>query len=477
LLSPHEQKAAARLSIFRGGFRREGAHAVAAARVPDLASLIDKSLIQVVTEFRSLDERVAGSPQQEGSQESGLRYEIHELLRQFLRDKLIEMGDEEEIARRHIEYFTAMAEKVEAHHYATVPHQWFMQLRAEQGNLRAALEWSLSAQRETQLGLRLVSSLGRFWYMGDAWKEGCEWLHTALAQVDATTPPAIHAMLLTQLGDLEHAMAEYPSAKRHLEEAVAIWSAIDDDLHLAWAIFHLGVLHSTIADYPKAEAYYDESLAIYRRLNEPWFVALLLMQQASTAITYDDFERGFELLEEALPILRTEEGSNTMAVALNLLGWASVHKGDHLIAIGNFNEALAIGQLQGNYQMMGWCLRNLGLAHVMIQEFDKAEQYLRQCLRFYQQISFKSGMVIAFEIQARAAAEQGNMEAGVRWLAVAEKLRQAIGLPRTSGDERLYYNRAYELTRAALGQAAWDAAWAVASKLTLDEALALVQGG
>lgn len=476
LLAPEEQKAAARLSIFRGGFRREGAQAVAGASLPILAALIDKSLVQVVTEFTD-QTTTSQEPSPSASSVSGLRYEIHELLRQYLRDKLVEMIEEDSVARRHIEFFTAMAEKVEAHHYATVPPAWFRQMRMEQGNLRAALEWALIGRNAPALGLRLVSSLGRFWYMGDAWKEGREWLQLALSLADVTTPPAIRAMVLTQLGDLEHSLAEYALAKRHTEEAISIWRAINDEPHLAWALFQSGFLNSTLAEFANAEALFDECLTIYRRLNEPWFEGLVLMQLASTFMSYDNFERAAELLDEAVPIFRTQDRTNIMAVALNLQGWCYVQQSDHLSAIDHFKEALEIGQIEGNYQSMGWSLRNLGMAHLLVHRLDDAQQYLRQCLRLYQQISFKSGIVIALEILASVVAEQGKAEEGVRWLAVAEKLRKEIGLPRTASDERLYTNHAYELTKAALSQAEWNSAYAAGSKLAVDEALALALGG
>lgn len=464
LLSPEEQKAAARLSIFRGGFHREGAQAVAGASLPTLAALIDKSLVQVVSESAS----------QIGKQEGGLRYDIHELLRQYLHDKLIEMGDEEAIARRHVEYFTAMAEKVESHHYATIPQEWLKQLRTEQGNLRAALAWSLNQRGAPQLGLRLVGALGRFWYMGDAWKEGREWLHTALSLIDDTTPPAVRAMVLTQLGDLEHAMAEYDLSRQHNEEALALWRALDDHPRLAWTLFQLGTLHSTIANFAQAEELFAESLTIYRRLDEPWFIGLILLQLASTLMSYDNYEGAAKLLDEAVPIFRAQARANIMGVALNLQGWCLVQQGDYDTAIEHFEEALTIGQGVGNWQAIGWSLRNLGMAHLLLHNLDQAEEYLRSCLRIYQQISFKSGMVIAFEILASVAAEQNKPKDGVRWLAVAENLRKAIGLPRTASDERLYSNRAYELTNAQLNRPTWAAEWAAGSRLSPDDAIALV---
>jgi hypothetical protein len=68
------------LSIFRGGFRREAGEMVAGATLPILAALIDKSLVQVVTE--SAEPETQQETQEGARRESSLRYEIHELLRQ-----------------------------------------------------------------------------------------------------------------------------------------------------------------------------------------------------------------------------------------------------------------------------------------------------------------------------------------------------------------------------------------------------------
>jgi tetratricopeptide (TPR) repeat protein len=481
LLPPAEQRAAAHLAIFRGGFGRDAALTVAGAALPALAALIDKSLVQVQADsaphvLQSSGPQSTGSPSTESQSTGALRYDIHELLRQYLREKLSEMGDEPAVARRHLDYFMRMAEEVETHHYATVPHALFKRLRAEQGNLRAAMEWSLRDEHAPQEGLRLVGALGRYWYMGDAWQEGREWLGLALTHaVDAATPPAVRATILTQLGDMEHAMAEYAIAKRHITEALNIWRTLDNARQLAWALFQMGVLQSTVAEFAEAEKCFEECLAIYRTLDDRWFIALVLMQLASTKISDNDFERAIELLDEAVPIFRNQERTNIVAVALNMQGWGYVQRGDYWAAIENFQEALAIGQLEGNYQSMGWSYRNLGMAYRLVHELDEAERNIRAALHLYQQISFKSGMVIAFEILASVAAEQGKAETGVRWIAVAEALRQSIGLPRTPSDERLYYNAALQLTTAALDPTAWQAAFAAGSKLPLDEALALAQ--
>ena len=82
-------------------------------------------------------------------------------------------------------------------------------------------------------------------------------------------------------------------------------------------------------------------------------------------------------------------------------------------------------------------------------------------------------MIIAFEALAAVTVEQGQPEMAVRWLGVAEELRRRTGQLRPLNEARLYYNRAYELTRAALSPSAWDAAYASGVALPLDKALTL----
>src|SRR5690606_16035812 len=80
LLSEDEQKIFMALAIFRGGFRREAAHAVAGAGLSTLAALVEKS-------FLTLSEKG--------------RYSIHELLRQFALEKMAAQPDLEAAIKAH----------------------------------------------------------------------------------------------------------------------------------------------------------------------------------------------------------------------------------------------------------------------------------------------------------------------------------------------------------------------------------------
>src|SRR5262249_5253315 len=74
-----------KLSVFRGGFTREGAHAGANAGLRDLTALLNKSLLR-------------------RDPASG-RYEIHELLRQYSEEQLEQSGQGRAAQEAHSFYF------------------------------------------------------------------------------------------------------------------------------------------------------------------------------------------------------------------------------------------------------------------------------------------------------------------------------------------------------------------------------------
>ena len=460
LLAPDEQRVAARLSVFRDGFQREAALAVAGAGLSQLAALIDKSLIYTVTESA-------------GAVSSLLRYGMHELLRQFLLQQARLHDDDRAISRRHAEYFTALAEQVDTHLYEDESPAWLGRLESEQGNLRAALEWCLTQDQAPAIGLRLAGALGRYWYLTVAWAEGRGWLQLALAHAPSGVDGDKRARALTKLGELCHVLSDYAAATRYLDEALACWRAQQDELETAWTLFQIGTLASTLGDPTRSVTYLEESLALYRRLDAPWHVAIVLMQLGSVVLNHEGAGRAVGLLDEAVPIFRRLQHDGGMGVSLNLLGWARLEQQDPAGARLHFQEALVTSQRHASQPVVAWSLRNLALAQLKERAFDAARRDLRACLRIYRQIGSRSGATIAFEILAALEADTAQPAAAVRWMGAAEQMRQMTGEPRAAFDEALYYRQARATTQAALDSDAWQAAWRAGAALTWEAAMDL----
>jgi predicted ATPase/DNA-binding SARP family transcriptional activator len=206
LLSAPEQEVLPRLSVFAGGFTVTSAARVCTDgderdALDVLGRLVERSLV------------VAGP----GSGET--RYRLLETVRQYAAERLGELGEPREASRAHAAAFLRLAEE------AFSPGSDGLALLArEQGNLRAALEWSFAAGDEA--GPRLARALGRFWHARHHLAEGRAWLERALAL--HRSDDALRAELLWLLGGLLQEVGDLTEAEEALTAGLRIAGAAGD---------------------------------------------------------------------------------------------------------------------------------------------------------------------------------------------------------------------------------------------------------
>jgi predicted ATPase len=240
LLTPDEQVLFCRLSVFAGGWTVEAAATV--ARVDGnldifdgLASLVDKSLVQ--------------------SQETGAepRFVILETIREFGLDRLREDDDQGLTTEQaHAGYFLSLAEQALAGLVGSQQESWLARLDSEDGNIRAALTWSLE-HGATETAVRLARALWRYWSTRGRLIEGRTWLERALALPNvAEVPVRVHADAHNALGNILGDSAEYTLARQHYEEALALRREIADSEGIAGALNNLGIVAAWLGDYDGA---------------------------------------------------------------------------------------------------------------------------------------------------------------------------------------------------------------------------------
>jgi DNA-binding SARP family transcriptional activator/predicted ATPase len=164
-LSSQEQLALMRLSIFRGGFRASAAEAVAQLPLPQLATLVHKSLIQ--TDFHSG------------------RFDIHQLLIQFAHQKLSQQPDEEQrTLERHAAYFAAFLQQRETALQRAGAKATITEIQDEIDNIRAAWSWSVDHGR-LDLAAQASGSLGVFYGLKSLHHETLSVFGSALTALSA----------------------------------------------------------------------------------------------------------------------------------------------------------------------------------------------------------------------------------------------------------------------------------------------------
>jgi predicted ATPase len=245
LLSTGEQSLFERLSVFVGGFTLDAAAEICDAGVDGLQSLTDKSLLQC---------------QQE-------RFTMLETIREYALERL-EQANPTPWRVRHAEYFATQAEAAGLD--ARPPDQnewleradhpeWLDRLEQEQGNWRAALEFT-ETNGLLELQLRLVAALAPFWSFRGHYREGGARLAEAL-RATGDIPPGLQARLLGQAAWIAMRLGQLDDAIAFALKRRALAAQLDDPMALISATIQLGFAEALTGDLDSAQDHLGNAVA------------------------------------------------------------------------------------------------------------------------------------------------------------------------------------------------------------------------
>ncbi|MGI8642487.1 MAG: ATP-binding protein [Thermomicrobiales bacterium] len=422
LLTRDEQTLFRRLAIFAGGFTREAGAAVvnlhpgetreSAFTFDQLASLIDKSLLQIAT-----------------SATGHSRYHMLETVREFGLAQLAGTGEAQLTRQSHAAWYRAFASDAFHHIAGSKQAAWLDRIADEHANLRLTLAW-FTDQGDTSELLRLVATLAPFWEERSHLIEGRAWLERAAA-LSRHANAAERLPVATAAGTLAWLQGDFARATCWHQQALALARQLGDRAAEAVSLSNLGVQAQEVEDYGAAIVFFDASLSIGRDLDSPRHVIQALHNFGVVAWLQGERVVADELLEEALTMARKAGESWTVPSTLVALGHVAFDQGDLEQAVVRFRESLDTSRARGN----------------------------------------QGQLIDALEGLARVGATRGAAESTTRVLAAATSLRQAIGMAR-SASELTYFEPIIATLRNMLGDDAFARAWESGSSLWVEDAIA-----
>ena len=356
LLSEEERRLFARLSVFPGGTTLEAAAEVCLEGDQETAlglleSLHDASLLVA----------------QEGG--AVMRYTLLETVRQYGADRLQESADDE-TGRRHAEWYLALAERAEQELSGDRQTAWFATLDAEHDNLRAALAY-LEATGASDLQLRLVVALSRFWYVRAHLGEARRRLDDALA-AEAAQPPLLRRRALTAAGAIALLQGDYAAATRFSEEALVAAREVGEERLVANALSNLGAIVLAAGDQPRAAAVLEEAVALAREVGDTRIMALAINNLGDLALTTGDYERARPLFEESHVLLTTRGDTSNIARSHFNRGAAALMLSEDETAEADFLDGLGLARRTGDLEDVAWCLEGLAAAAARRRDGERA---------------------------------------------------------------------------------------------------------
>jgi predicted ATPase/class 3 adenylate cyclase len=492
LLPERERRLFERLSVFAGGFGLEAAHAICADEGAEgwetldrLTELVEKSLVVA-------DE-----------DNGAVRYRLLETLRAYGAERLERSGEAQATRRRHAELFAARAEELHPRFWSPEAERWLAWCETEYANFRAALSWT--QRHDANLGLRLATAFARVWEIGPHWAEGRAWL-TQLLGCQEHIEPALRANGLFWAGAMAGAQSDYTVARALVEEAARLHRELDNQRGEARDLNCLGNIAARQGDYDAARSAQEQSLAINERVGTPQDVARSLHGLGLLAQEQGDAEAAESYYARALALYREADERRNVAVILNNVGNLAVARGNYPGALALHEEGLALAREMGDTTSIGMLICSMGLAALRQGDYTGAQALCEEAAAIHREVGAQYGVVNALLGVAQAArrrgkhaaaaeayhealllsramdskpriadclqglavlaCDQAHMERAARLFGAGDALGQSRG---AEVSDPVPYQASVEAASAALGEAAFAAAWAAGREARLDD--------
>jgi predicted ATPase/DNA-binding CsgD family transcriptional regulator/DNA-binding XRE family transcriptional regulator len=419
ILEPDEQALFRRLGIFVGGWDAAAAEGLGMgpATLDLLTGLVEHSLVVVE------------------SIEGVTRYRMLETIREYARDQLVERGELDQVAARHVQYYAALAEQAVPHYFKEEEVHWLDRLEQDHANLRAAV---LHATRtEDHLLLHLIAALGRYWVKRRDLGQERAWMETALRIIRQSPPSVEEATVLFNVGRMTWEQGRRNEGVALMRESLIDWQTVGDERGECRAAVNLAYILRIDGDTQEATALLHEVRDRLARLgDEPVWYSMALRLLGLMALERQDWVEAESLLDASLAVARESRYPWSIGTALHDLANLLHLRGDHLGALARFREGLQI----------------------LLEE------------RVYWTVS-----VEAFPLVAEVLVALGEMVRAARLFGAASSLgevmsaRFATPVPVIESQER-----ARQAAREALGEETFDAHWRAGRALSPDQAFAEV---
>jgi predicted ATPase/DNA-binding SARP family transcriptional activator/lipopolysaccharide biosynthesis regulator YciM len=374
LLSQQERKCFRRIAVFRGGFQGDAAQTVTGASLKLLSSLVNKSLLR---------------------QSPSHRFEVHGLLKKYIREKLVQKPKEIKATRdAHAKFYAAFTDVLSGDLRSSTQETALEKTGREIDNIRQALEWLIAQESILEIGkildvLRVFYDV-RGWYLEGVTIFGqiVEICSKNIEPVDLTSKElaSVYGKALNGQAWMQHRLYRPDDAKSSANKSIAIADKFDLREIKGDALDTLGIIAIRQGYYPRAERLLQQCISIWKELGANWWQATDLIALSHVAQNSDRIHESREYCEQALELFRESNNLWGIASALAAYGNVSLEIGEFIQAEGYYQESGSISEEIG--WVIGAARANVGLGNVALSQGNsiKAQKKFQDSLDIYRHL-------------------------------------------------------------------------------------------
>jgi predicted ATPase/DNA-binding XRE family transcriptional regulator len=391
-LTDAEQRTFRQLSVFTGGFQPDAAQAVVGASLPILASLVEKSVVQL---------------------DHGGRYQMHTLLRRLASEKLA--GEAEELAAvraRHSDFYMAFLS--DRHLSISGPNQLAVlaEVERELVNIQAASTYAARVGRLAD-SRAAFDCLSRFLWLRGLYAEG----KTLIAQILDAAGPDLHGNELKRVKHLlTLTLAQFAAATGAYDWALDLLSTVSASIHPEGSQGDQALYHTVAGIIAEHQGRADNALESFRTAYDIYRAQGDVRGTAGTALRLGYAAYGFRgelvtcqrLSQESLQLYRSLDDPSSTAEALDNLAWMWVIAGDVEQAEKDYAESLMLARAVGHRLVAAKAIGGLGLVAWSRGELDVALELMLDRLAKTQEIGHENQTIASLAFLCGVYAHAGR---------------------------------------------------------------------
>ena len=256
------------------------------------------------------------------------RFRILETVREYAREQLQASEEFDAIRDRCVAFFLSLAEEAAQKLLGRGQLEWLERVDLELDQLRALIGWSRNGEVSSEVGLRLVGALVRYWEYRGLTIEGHDWIMAMLATPEASARTLAKARALYSAAILA-AMRDNPDQGPLAHESATIFQEAGNLQEAGRSFAQQAVAEIRLGNLVVARALLEHCVAIAREHGDQWGLAFALGQLGAVAYRVSDFAAAREFRAEAALVARAIRDRHTLGLALAGLGQVARAQGNY----------------------------------------------------------------------------------------------------------------------------------------------------
>jgi len=452
LLAASDRKGLARLSVFSGGFRREAAKEIADVGLDMLVNFVDKSLLR---------------------RDAFGRFQVHELIRQYLKRKLsADSNEHTSLLKRHSNFFGKFLSDRTDILWGEKQREAMDEIEVELPNIRLAWKnalsngqydiiyssieplylfhqtrgWFKTCDELFEESLRILDSdkhddilsrsciilfKTRIGFLRGALgrcEESLKILKECLLEIENTDLPAVKILILYGLSELTRRQGDFDASVEYAEQCLSLAVQQQNRRLQANALSSLGMIAQNRGSYERATKFFRNSLYISNDLGYQRGIVRGLNGLGNVYYARGDYSKARSCFRQGREKAEELGERNLSAILAGSLGNIAVMLGDYDEAKRLYVKRLQNAQSVGDESGIARGLFLLGGVHLRLNELEEAQHVLEKSAAIYKKT--KEQRMIAFSLVTLADVRiaQNNFSAAESLLRESLEIYEKIDL-------------------------------------------------